>query len=408
VAVTSGDVMPASEVVGPRVVSAVVAEVPADRLPYGQVVSAMQRVSRGDRARDVASVLLRGGRLAWAFIGVCVAFVIVTSALAVTSSVVLLLFLAVVLAILLRPIVVWLRRHRVPTALGAIAVVVTLVIATVAFVWLVIVGIAREWDEIVGQIQAALTELGIDESASTTITQALEGLAPLIAVGFVAVVVASIDTISGLIAGAVLGVLILYYLLKEGGRFLRAVEQRMLPGRADQLGFFASDAATVMRKYWLGRTIVSAVVATVVGVAAAVMGLPMVPTITVVTFVGGYIPYIGAFIGGALAVVVAIAEDGLAAGIVMLLVVLVANLVVENMVDPHVTGRTLRVHPLVVLLVTTTGGVLGGLIGLMMAVPMTVIAVRLVRYLEAAFDDDLGRHVSADASTISVDGGSPG
>ena len=407
-AVTSGDVMPASEVVGPRVVSAVVAEVPADRLPYGQVVSAMQRVSRGDRARDVASVLLRGGRLAWAFIGVCVAFVIVTSALAVTSSVVLLLFLAVVLAILLRPIVVWLRRHRVPTALGAIAVVVTLVIATVAFVWLVIVGIAREWDEIVGQIQAALTELGIDESASTTITQALEGLAPLIAVGFVAVVVASIDTISGLIAGAVLGVLILYYLLKEGGRFLRAVEQRMLPGRADQLGFFASDAATVMRKYWLGRTIVSAVVATVVGVAAAVMGLPMVPTITVVTFVGGYIPYIGAFIGGALAVVVAIAEDGLAAGIVMLLVVLVANLVVENMVDPHVTGRTLRVHPLVVLLVTTTGGVLGGLIGLMMAVPMTVIAVRLVRYLEAAFDDDLGRHVSADASTISVDGGSPG
>lgn len=406
-AVTSGDVMPASEVVGPRVVSAVVAEVPADRLPYGQVVSAMQRVSRGDRARDVASVLLRGGRLAWAFIGVCVAFVIVTSALAVTSSVVLPLFLAVVLAILLRPIVVWLRRHRVPTALGAIAVVVTLVIATVAFVWLVIVGIAREWDEIVGQIQAALTELGIDESASTTITQALEGLAPLIAVGFVAVVVASIDTISGLIAGAVLGVLILYYLLKEGGRFLRAVEQRMLPGRADQLGFFASDAATVMRKYWLGRTIVSAVVATVVGVAAAVMGLPMVPTITVVTFVGGYIPYIGAFIGGALAVVVAIAEDGLAAGIVMLLVVLVANLVVENMVDPHVTGRTLRVHPLVVLLVTTTGGVLGGLIGLMMAVPMTVIAVRLVRYLEAAFDDDLGRHVSADASTISVDGGSP-
>ena len=44
----------------------------------------------------------------------------------------------------------------------------------------------------------------------------------------------------------------------------------------------------------------------------------------------------------------------------MLLVVLVANLLVENMVDPHVTGRTLRIHPLVVLLVTTVGGVLGG------------------------------------------------
>ena len=56
----------------------------------------------------------------------------------------------------------------------------------------------------------------------------------------------------------------------------------------------------VMRRYWLGRTIVSAVVAGVVGLAAVAMGLPMVPTLVAVTFVGGYIPYIGAFIGGLL------------------------------------------------------------------------------------------------------------
>jgi predicted PurR-regulated permease PerM len=157
-----------------------------------------------------------------------------------------------------------------------------------------------------------------------------------------------------------------------------------------------------MRRYWLGRTIVSAVVASVVGLAALLMGLPMVPTLTAVTFVGGYIPYIGAFIGGLVAVVVAIAEKGFAAGILMLLVVLVANLLVENMVDPHVTGHTLRIHPLVVLLVTTIGGVLGGLVGLMMAVPMTVIAIRLVRYLRAAFDVDAGTVRSALRRTVSV------
>jgi predicted PurR-regulated permease PerM len=350
--------------------------------------------------------LLRGGRLAWAFVGVCVALAIVTSALAVISSIVLPLLLAVVLVMLFRPIVLKLRRHRVPSAWGAAAVVVALVIATIAFVWLVIVGITREWDEIVGQIQAALEELDVDESASTAITQALEGLGPMIAFGFVAVVVASIDTLSGLIAAAVLGLMILYYLLKEGGSFLRAAERWMLPRRAAQLGLFVHDAVTVMRRYWLGRTIVSAVVATVVGVAAVLMGLPMVLTIVLVMFVGGYIPYIGAFIGGALAVVIAIAEDGLAAGIVMLLVVLVANLGVENMVDPHVTGRTLRVHPMVVLLVTTAGGVLGGLIGLMLAVPVTVIAVRAVSYLETAFGDDHGE-VSADTSATPAEGGSP-
>jgi predicted PurR-regulated permease PerM len=89
----------------------------------------------------------------------------------------------------------------------------------------------------------------------------------------------------------------------------------------------------------------------------------------------------------------------------MLLVVLVANLLVENMVDPHVTGRTLRIHPLAVLVVTTLGGVLGGLVGLMMAVPMTVIAVRLARYLHAAFDVDAATVRSALRRTVSVAGG---
>ena len=172
--------------------------------------------------------------------------------MATASSVVLPLFLAVVLATLFRPLVRWLERFRLPASLASGVVVVS--------------------------------------------------------------IVSGIDTLSGFIAGVVLGILILYYMLKEGGTFLRAAEQRMLPGRADQLGYFATDAATVMRRYWLGRTIVSAVVAGVVAMAALAMGLPMVPTLAIVTFVGGYIPYIGAFIGGLLAVVVAIAEEGLGAG----------------------------------------------------------------------------------------------
>jgi predicted PurR-regulated permease PerM len=54
---------------------------------------------------------------------------------------------------------------------------------------------------------------------------------------------------------------------------------------------------------------------------------------------------------------------------------------VENFVDPLITGRTLRIHPLVVLLVTTVGGVVGGLVGLVLAVPLTIIALRAVRHL---------------------------
>ena len=114
----------------------------------------------------------------------------------------------------------------------------------------------------------------------------------------------------------------------------------------------------------------SAIVAVVIGLAA----LLLVFTIIVVNFVGGYIPYIGAFLGGGLAVIVALGDGGLAKAAVMLIVVLASNLVLENFVEPKVMSRTLAIHPLVVLIVTALGGLLGGMVGLILAVPAYVIA----------------------------------
>jgi putative heme transporter len=99
----------------------------------------------------------------------------------------------------------------------------------------------------------------------------------------------------------------------------------------------------------------------------------------VVNFIGGYIPYIGAFLGGGLAVIIALGNGGLGTAGVMLVVVLAANLLLENFllenfVEPKVMGRTLDIHPLVVFVVTALGGLLGGIVGLILAVPATVIA----------------------------------
>jgi putative heme transporter len=118
----------------------------------------------------------------------------------------------------------------------------------------------------------------------------------------------------------------------------------------------------------------SAIVAAVVGVAALLLGLPLVFTIFMVNFIGGYIPYIGAFLGGGLAVIVALGDGGLPDAVIMLVVVLAANLVLENFVEPKVMGHSLNVHPLIVLVVTALGGLLGGIVGLILAVPAWVIA----------------------------------
>jgi predicted PurR-regulated permease PerM len=127
----------------------------------------------------------------------------------------------------------------------------------------------------------------------------------------------------------------------------------------------------------------SAVVAAVVGLAALLLGLPLVFTIVVVNFVGGYIPYIGAFLGGGLAVIVALGDGGVPEAVIMLLVVLASNLLLENFVEPKVMGRTLDIHPLVVLIVTALGGFLAGIVGLILAVPFTVIAGNALGRLRA-------------------------
>ena len=88
----------------------------------------------------------------------------------------------------------------------------------------------------------------------------------------------------------------------------------------------------------------SAIVSAVIGLAALLMGLPLVFTIMVVNFIGGYIPYIGAFLGGGLAVIVALGDGGLVTAAVMLLIVLAANLMLENFVEPKVMGTQPR-HP---------------------------------------------------------------
>ena len=127
----------------------------------------------------------------------------------------------------------------------------------------------------------------------------------------------------------------------------------------------------------------SAIVAVVVGIASFLMGLPLVLTIVVVNFIGGYIPYIGAFLGGGLAVIVAYGEGGLPLAALMLLVVLAANLLLENFVEPRVMGRTLDIHPMLVIIVTALGGFLFGIVGLLLAVPFTVIAGNLIGRLRA-------------------------
>ena len=119
----------------------------------------------------------------------------------------------------------------------------------------------------------------------------------------------------------------------------------------------------------------------VIGLGALVLDVPLVVPIALVNFVTSYIPFFGAFFAGAFAVLVTLGANGLSVAVAMLAITLLTNNTLENLLEPLVFGKTLRLHPLVVMLVTTTGTLLFGLLGATLAAPVTAVALRTVDLL---------------------------
>jgi putative heme transporter len=327
------------------------------------------------------------GVFAWSFVGFVVAAIIVVTALAAVSEIVLPLTFAAVLAVIFKPAVGVLERHRIKPTLAAGLIVLGLLALMTVVIVATVRGVTDQVDEIGGSVDKAIGNavdaLGIDQASLDAAREATKEAAPAITDGFVTHLLSGVSTLVGFASGLILGALIMYYLLKDGTRLRRSVVAQVDLRLRDEFDDFVGDSIRTLRDYGRGRTVMSAIVAVVIGVAALLLGLPLVFTIVVANFIGGYIPYIGAFIGGGLAVIIALGDGGLGKAAIMLVVVLAANLVLENFVEPKVMSQTLDIHPLVVLVVTALGGIVGGIVGLILAVPATVIAADAIGRLRS-------------------------
>jgi predicted PurR-regulated permease PerM len=342
--------------------------------------------------RIVAPSLLdsvpRIGVLSWSFVGLVVASCIVVFALGAVSALVLPITFAVVLAILFKPLVGILTGHRLKPALAAGIVVVGFLILMLGVAIITVRGVVDQGGKVSANADIAITHvsdltgaISIDEATLQGVKDAVQEAAPMIISGVLAGIISVFGTIIAVAGGSLLGLLVMYYLLKDGTSMRKSLILQVRPAARHEFDEFIGAACRILRDYGRGRTVLSAIVAAVIGVAALLLGLPLVLAIVVVNFVGGYIPYIGAFLGGGLAVIVALGDGGISKAVIMLVVVLASNILLENFVAPKVMGNTLDIHPLSVLVVTALGGLLGGLVGLILAVPFYMIAGDALRRL---------------------------
>jgi predicted PurR-regulated permease PerM len=330
------------------------------------------------------------GFSAWLLVGVGAALVGVIFLLAQTQTIVMPVVTAAIVASVTVPMVDWLKRHGVPRGAGAALVFLGIVLVCIGVGVIVMSGIASQADSLsqrlhagADEIQSWLQSLGV---GSATAADANEEAGASVSAGFRALtdgLLGGVDVLASLAVFLSFAALSLFFMLKDAPTLGRFVERH--------LGMPVSLARTVMgqvsrslRGYFAGVTIVAAWSALLVGAGALALGVPLPGTIAVVTFIGGYVPYLGAWAAGAFAVLIALGGQGPEAALAIAVVVLLANGVLQQLVQPIAYGAALDLHPLAVLIVTIAGGCLFGTIGLVLAAPLVSAAVRISAELTAS------------------------
>jgi len=272
---------------------------------------------------------------------------------------------ALVVACAAKPASDALRRRglgRTPAALGvtvaAGAVVATILVVTVE-------SLATELPAILDEAaQGAERLVGGDAIAQLlAVVQTALGGASRELLGNIASISVALVT-SGLLT---------FFFLRDGPGWWAALLRRIPADRRELVGDSGSTAARILNGSTLGTGVVSAVAAVLQVVMLTVLHLPLAVPIGVLTFIGGFIPYVGNFVASALAFLVAVAAGNPTTVVVMAIWTVVNNILIGNVVAPLVVGRTVRVHPAVVLLAAPVGASIGGLVGMFLIVPAIAI-----------------------------------
>lgn len=206
----------------------------------------------------------------------------------------------------------------------------------------------------------------------------LSGSAGSIAAG----VLTGVSTLTNGIVNLVLILILSFLFLKDGHRFLPWV-RRLAGARA------GTHLAEVGRRAWstLGgfirtQALVSLIDAVLIGGGLLLIGVPLAVPLAVLTFFAGFVPIVGAFVAGGVAVLIALVSNGLTGALLVLALIVVVQQIEGNVLSPILQSKSMNLHAAVVLLAVTLGGTLFGITGAFLAVPVTAVLAVVVRYLD--------------------------
>ncbi|WP_256841590.1 AI-2E family transporter [Ornithinimicrobium cryptoxanthini] len=303
--------------------------------------------------------------------------------------------LALIVSTVLSGPVRWLKRHGLPAAAAAGITLVTsllLVIGVLAAIAPSIIGqfgdVVDRASEGVGEVRKWLAGPPVNLENEQISNAIQEGTAWLQERGsdIASGVFTGVSAVTSGFITLALVIVLTFFFIKDGPAFLPWVRQVTGRTAGRHLTELLTRVWTTLGGFIRTQAIVSAVDAVFIGLGLVILGVPLAPALAILTFMAGFIPLVGAFVAGALAVLVALVSNGWVTALWVLGIVLLVQQVEGNVLQPVLQSRTMQMHPGIILLSVAAGGTLFGIPGAFLAVPIAASAIVALRYFSEQVD----------------------
>ncbi|MBF6413877.1 AI-2E family transporter [Nocardia cyriacigeorgica] len=303
--------------------------------------------------------------------------------------------LAIVVATVLWPPARWLMDHKFRPAAAASITVIGFLGVLAGVIALIVPSVVDQAPDLADKSTEGINKVRdwlqgpplnvrdeqLDSAVDAVVTR-LQSSAEQIATGVFTGVSAATSALITLFLVLVLS----FFFVKDGPRFLPWLHNTVGSPAGRHLEEVLARVWAVLGGFIRTQAVVSMIDAVLIGLGLVILDVPLALVLAVITFLGGFIPMVGAFVAGALAVLVALVANGLTTALIVLGIIVAVQQLEGNVLQPVLQSRSMKLHAVIVLLSVTAGGALYGIVGAFLAVPVAAVAAVVIRYVGEQID----------------------
>ncbi|WP_066289722.1 AI-2E family transporter [Arthrobacter sp. B6] len=327
------------------------------------------------------------------------AVVLATIALRAVNLVLVPVLIALLLTAAIRPLVHFLEDRSIPKPAATFISLFACVVVLLGIGAGVAYSISTQWDELVSSSDAGLAR--VDQTIAQSplpfseqeVRQARESaVRSLTGDMSVGDAFAALNTIGTFLTGLLMMIVVLFFFLKDGQTIWAFLTRWLHGDRLARTMRAGKNAVEVMGAYVRGIMVIASIDAAGIGLAMLLLGVPLALPLTAIVFLGGFIPVAGATITGIFVVLFAFVTKGGGAALALAVAVIAVQQLEGNLMQPVIMGNAVKLHPLVILLVLAIGGILAGIIGAILAVPIAAVIWTSIKSWNKSLENDQNKH----------------